>query len=307
MKLRHWMRKEKSGLATTTLELVKYEEKAGHQVEIRQPGEDTALYGRVEDPDVEIIHSQLGMKAYHNGKPKVMWMHGEPLSSVGNGISMKAICDLAPNMDCFIAMRRDELPMWSAIKRTYLVPKGIDLERFKPLDTVPQKLEGEPAVLYAENWRGQRNPLYLCVAMQEVYKQMPKARLHLVNCTDPKMKACFQALTKQCKWWPFLRTIAGPVGDINLAYNKADIVVSCLSPLYARVIEAFGAGRAVVAPGYKEPGYPWTCDLDPISMADAIVQCWDHYSDVNYRKWAVERHDVANTVQQSIAIYERFL
>ena len=54
MKLLHWMKKENSGLATSTLELVKYEEKAGHQVEVRQPGEDNVLYGGVEDPDVPL-------------------------------------------------------------------------------------------------------------------------------------------------------------------------------------------------------------------------------------------------------------
>jgi hypothetical protein len=143
--------------------------------------------------------------------------------------------------------------------------------------------------------------------MQEVFKRLPKARLHLVNCTDPKMKECFQTLTKQCKWWPFLRTIAGPVADINLAYNKADIAVSCLFPLYARVIEALGAGKAIVAPGYHETGYPWACELHPASMADAIVKCWENYQELNYRKWATERHDVAETVRQSLAIYERYL
>jgi len=257
MQLQHWMKKEKSGLVSTTLELVKYEEKAGHQVEVRQPGEDDVLYGGVTHPDVHLIHSQLGIKAYHDGKPKVMWMHGEPLSSVGNGISMKAICDLAPNMDCFIAMRKEELAIWNSIKRTYLVPKGIDLEKFAPIDMLNvKKLEGSPAILYIENWRGQRNPLYLCRAMEEVHKKLPDARLHLVNCKDPKMKETFQALIKQCKWWPFIRTLMGPVNDVNNVYNRVDMVVSGLFPLYARGIEAFGAGKAFIGAGYKETGYP---------------------------------------------------
>lgn len=244
MKIQHWMKQEKSGLTTTTREIVKYEEKAGHQVEIRQPGEDTLLYGGVTEPDVHCIHSQLGMAAYHDRKPKVMWMHGEPLSSVGNGISMKAICDLAPTMDCFIAMRKEEMPIWSSIKRTFLVPKGIDLEKFTPLETMPTKLEGEPAVLYIENWRGQRNPLYLCRAMEEVYKKLPKARLHLINCRDPKMKETFAALIKQCKWWPFIRTLMGPAATIT-ASDISDIasavraaIVSDLSDILSAVIVA---------------------------------------------------------------------
>ena len=302
------MKKEKSGLVSTTLELVKYEEKAGHQVEVRQPGENDVLYGGVTDPDIHLIHSQLGIKAYHDGKPKVMWMHGEPLSSVGNGISMKAICDLAPTMDAFIAMRKEEMPIWNSIKRTYLVPKGIDLEKFKPIDMMgTTKLEGSPAVLYIENWRGQRNPLYVCRAMEEVYKKFPDAKLHLMNVKDPKMKETFQALIKQCRWWPFIRTLMGPVGDVNKVYNMADIVVSGLFPLYARGIEAFGAGKAFIGAGYKETGYPWQCELDPMSMADAITRCWENYDLLKYRQWAQERHDVAETVRQSIDIYQRFL
>jgi hypothetical protein len=38
LNLLHWMRKEASGLAYTTLELVEAEEQQGHGVEIRQPG-----------------------------------------------------------------------------------------------------------------------------------------------------------------------------------------------------------------------------------------------------------------------------
>jgi glycosyltransferase involved in cell wall biosynthesis len=237
-----------------------------------------------------------------------MWMHGEPLSSVGNGVSMKAICDLAPSMDCFIAMRKEEMPIWNSIKRTYLVPKGIDLEKFTPIDMMGlKKLEGSPAILYVENWRGSRNPLYLCRAMEEVHKKLPDARLHLVNCKDQKMKETFQALIKQCRWWPFIRTLMGPVVDVNQLYNRVDMVVSGLFPLYARGIEAFGAGKAFIGAGYKETGYPWQCELDPMSIADTIVKCWENYDLLKYRQWAKERHDVAETVRQSIEIYQRFL
>jgi glycosyltransferase involved in cell wall biosynthesis len=320
--LAHYMKKEKSGLAFTTLELVEAEEQQGHRVLLREPtdGEGmpgTVLYGQQDlVPDVECIHSQMPLTSYHNSVPKFLWTHGEPLSSVGNGVSMKAIVDMAPKVDAFIAMRQEEWAVWKSLKRTYVVPKGIDLARFRPLDTKPHdkddplsKLAGEPAVLYAEHWRGQRNPLYLCLSMEKVWRKYPKAQLHLFNCTDPKMYATFKALNTHCKWWPFLRTLNGPVKDVdvNQLYNRADIVVSCLYPLYARSIEAFGAGKAFIGPGYKHPGYPWTCELDPDSMADAIIRCWENYDQVNYRKWAEDHHDVRETVRQSVAIYEKYL
>lgn len=307
MNLLHWMKKERSGLAFSTLELVKYEERQGHSVCIRQPQDEAPIYGRDDQIDAHLIHSQLGMKAYHDGKPKFMWMHGEPLSSVGNGVSMKAIVDLAPTCDAFLCMREDEHVVWNSIKRTYLVPKGIDLDVFRPLPGPTEKLAGEPAVLYVENWRGQRNPLYACVAMQEVFKKLPKARLHLYNCTNKPMHETFAALIKHNKWWPFIRSLSGPVNDINLLLNRADIVVSGLFPLYARGIEAFGAGKAYIGAGYREHAYPYTCDLEPRSMASAIIKCWEEWGKVDFRNWAETYHDVNETVKQSVEIYGRYL
>lgn len=309
MNILHWVRKENSGLFRSTLELATYEEKAGHNIELRQPAEETSIYGRVDKPDIELIHSQLSVKSYHNGIPKIMWMHGEPLSSVANGVSMKSIVDLASVVEAFICMRLEEKIIWDSIRRTYYVPKGIDLELYKPIEGITEKLAGEPSILYVENWRGQRNPLYLCVAMQRVWKKYPKARLHLVNCNDKKMQATFKALIDHNKWWTFIRTLTGAVAPtkINELYNSADIVVSCLYPLYARGIEAFGAGTAFIGPGYRMGGYPFICDLQPESMAEAIIKCWENYDLIDYRQWAEKHHDVAETVRQSIKIYERYL
>lgn len=310
MNILHWVRKEHSGLFRSTLELATYEEKAGHTITMRQPtGDDKPLYGNGHNPDIELIHSQMSINSYFNDKPKFMWMHGEPLSSVGNGVSMKAIVDLAPKMDAFICMRKDEHVIWNSIRKTYLVPKGIDLEVFKPMDTLPERLAGEPAILYVENWRGQRNPLYLCLAMQLVWKKLPNARLHLVNCNDRKMRDMFNALIQHNKWWTFIRTLSGGVSPdkVNELYNKADMVVSCLYPLYARGIEAFGANKAFIGPGYDEHNYPWICNLQPESMAETIIKCWENYDKLNYRKWAEKYHDVRETVKQSVEIYERYL
>jgi len=311
MKVLHHMKKENSGLARTTLEIVKYEERLGHKVCIKEPTGEMPIYGTMNgDADIHAIHSQLGLKAYHDNKPKVMFMHGEPLSSVGNGVSMKAIVDLAPMVDCFIAMRKDEMPIWQSIKRTYLVDKGVDLEVYKPLDGITEKLSGEPSVLYVENWRGQRNPLYLCVAMEQVWKKYPNARLHLYNCNDKRMQETFLALSKNNKWWPFLRSLQGGVNggeEMNLLYNRADIVVSCLYPLYARSIEAFGSGKAFIGTGYKEHNYPWQCDLHPDSIAKAIIDCWENFDKIDYRKWAEKYHDANESARQCVEIYKRYL
>jgi glycosyltransferase involved in cell wall biosynthesis len=229
---------------------------------------------------------------------------------------MRAIVDMAPKMDAFIAMRKEEEDIWNTIKRTYVVQKGIDLDRFFPIEIPTHvegnddtKLSGEPAVLYCEHWRQTRNPLYWCVAIQKVWQKLPKARLHLFNCQGGKMYDTFRALINHNKWGVFIRSINGPVKDeeINKLYNRADIVVSGLYPLYARSIEAFGAGKAFIGPGYTDPEYPWHCTLDPESMAQSIIDCWEGYDKVNYREWAEKKHDVMETVKQTIDIYERYL
>jgi glycosyltransferase involved in cell wall biosynthesis len=315
VKLRHWMKKEKSGLAFTTLELVKAEEQQGHGVELRQP-DQTVLYGGIDAPDVHLIHSQIHPSTYHDRVPKFLFCHGEPLSSVGNGVSMKAIVDLAPICEAFICMRKEEWSSWNSIKRTYVVPKGIDLERFYPID-VPthdpkdptSKLSGNPAVLYCEHWRGQRNPLFPLLAMERVSRVLPEARLHLYNVTDKRMYETFSSLIAHAKWHTFVRSLMGPVKDqeVNSLYSRADIVVSGLFPLYARSIEAFGAGKAFIGAGYTDPEYPFRCDYTPESMADAIIKAHEAKGQFDFRKWAERKHDVHETVKQSVAVYERYL
>ena len=308
MKISHHMRRENSGLMQTTLEWVEEEQRQGHEIRVVEPSNGLAPMMETFEglPNVHVIHSQLAMETYHDKIPKLMVMHGEPLGSVGNGISMRAIVDLAPICEAFICMRKEEWPVWSAIKKTYIVTKGIDLTRYKILDPAPKKLSGNPAILYYENWRGQRNPLMLCIAMLEIIKKYPEAKLHLYNCPGGKMFDTFKKLIDHCRWWTFIGSLKGQEKDVVTLLNKSDIVVSCLYPLYARGIEAFGCGKAFIGPGYKEPDYPYTCDLDSDSMAKAIMNCWGEYGKVDFRKWAETRHDVANTVKECIDVYHRY-
>jgi glycosyltransferase involved in cell wall biosynthesis len=304
------MKREQSGLARTTLEHAKFEERLGHQVAIREPG-GQLLWGQPFEPDILTIHSQCSPEYYHAGIPKIMVMHGEPLSSVGNGISFKAVVDLAPLMDAFICMRRGELPVWSLIKRTFYVPKGVDLEVFTPIAGV-EKLEGEPSVLVYENIRHTRNPLYIVCAMQQVLKAFPKARLHLYNVTDQKMQDTFGAFVKHSKLWTFLRSLKGAVkqAEVPGLLNRADIVVSGLYPLSARGIEALACGKAYVSAGYDggDGDYPWIVPQYSVeAFAATLVKCAENYDTVNYRQYAERYHDEAESSTQRCALYEKYL
>lgn len=310
MNISHHMRLENSGLMQTTLEIVEEEQRQGHGVRMQEPTPKAngALLETFEGlPDIHCIHSQLAMSTYHDGRPKLMIMHGEPLGSVGNGISMRAIVDLAPSCDAFICMREEEWAFWNVIRRTHIVTKGIDLDRFKILDPSPPKLSGKPAILYYENWRGQRNPLILCLAMLEIIKVMPEAKLHLYNCPGGKMFETFQHLIDHCRWYTFIGSLKGPEKDVVTLLNRADIIVSCLYPLYARGIEALGCGKAFLGPGYKISGYPYNCDLEPDSMAKAMMRIWEEYGSFDFRQWAEGRHNIKDTVKQCTEIFARYV
>jgi glycosyltransferase involved in cell wall biosynthesis len=209
-------------------------------------------------------------------------------------------------------MRKEEWPIWNAIRRTYVVSKGIDLTKFKPLEV--EKLPGEPAILYYENWRNQRNPLIACLAVQELRKVYPKAQLHLYNCPGGKMFDTFSKLITHCRWYTFIGSLKGAEKDVPTLLNKADIVVSGLYPLYARGIEAFGCGTGFVGPGYREHDYPYQCDLEVFSMKNALARCWSdvgsqgrEYAQMYFRKWAEQHHNVTDTVKQTIDVYNRYL
>lgn len=313
IKILHHIRRENSGLMRSALEIAHCEEKLGHIVTIREPSTNNLLYGADCTPDIHCVHSQLHPSAYQDGIPKTLFCHGEPLSSVANKVSMKAILDLAPAMDAFICMREGELSFWKSIKRaTYLVPKGVDLEVYRPMAIDEangvKKLAGSPAVLYCENWRGERNPLVLCVAMQKVLRELPDARLHIFNCCDQKMLDTFRALLHGCHWWTFVKAIAGPAEDVVKLYNGADIVVSCLFPLFARTaVESLACGKAHVAPGYRVDSYPYTCELDPDSMADGIISAWKNEQKIDFRKWAEGHHDAMESTRQVVKIFERLI
>ena len=145
--------------------------------------------------------------------------------------------------------------------------------------------------------------------MQKVWDKYPKARLHLYNCNDKRSYDTFRTLIDYCKFTNFVRSLQGSVNDVNILLNRVDIVVSGLYPLFARTpIEALAAGKASICMGYNQSEYPWTVkEYSPDAFADTIIDCWENYDKINYRKYAELNHDVLETARQAIQIYEKFL
>lgn len=306
MKILHWLKKENSGLFRTVVEIAKYEEREGHEVQLRKPKENQTFYGSGNDDfDIHCIHSQINPKYYKDGRPKMLFLHGEPDYGMLVKISTQAIMDLAPTVDAFISLNPDEANIWKSFKRTYVIPKGIDLESYKPVD-MGKKFNGNPAVVYAEHWRTFRHPLHSLVAMDIVKQRLPKARFYAFGCPD-KDKAFWLRLIRQNHYTVFTPGIFKRQKDQNAIFNMADIVLSPVFPSYGRVsLEAKACNKPVVA--YKSnPHADYKCEpYNPMSMAQAILDCWREKPN-GQRQYIKTKCNVKNTAHEAIKIYERFV
>lgn len=306
MKILHWVKKENSGLVRTAFELAKYEERLGHQVSMRTPSEQTHLYGfKGDDFDIHCIHSQIHPLYYKDGKAKVLFLHGEPDYGMLNKISTSAIMDLVPIVDAFIAFNEAEAKLWSSFKRTYVIPKGIDLESYKPFD-VGKKLNGDPAVVYAEHWRGFRHPFHCLIALEKVANKLPKMRFYPFGC-PPTEKDFWLRLIRQNKYNRFTPGVFQAQKNMVGLLNISDIVVSPVFPSYGRVsLEALACNRPVVA--YKtNPHATFKCEpYDADDMAEKILQCWEEKPN-GQRQYAETHLSAQLMAEKAIEIYRRFL
>lgn len=306
MKILHWVKKEPSGLFRTVVEIAKYEEKLGHHVALRMPKENQTFYGFTDDDfDVHAVHSQINPYYYKDKKPKVLFLHGEPDYGMLHKVSTQAIMDLIPLMDCLVAFNPDEATIWNSFKRTYVIPKGIDLEVYKPQE-VKKKFKGKPSILYCEHWRTFRHPMHVLIAMERVIKKIPTARFYPFGC--PKDEQPFWLrLLKQNRYITFCPGVFKRQNNMVGLINLTDIVVSPVFPSYGRVsLEALACNKPVVA--YKtNPHADYKCEpYDPDDMAEKIIQCYEEKPN-HQRKYAEDNLSAMKMAEGAVEIYKRFI
>lgn len=306
MKIVHWIRKENSGLFRTAVELAKYEERLGHTVGLRTPKENGTFYGFADDDfDIHAIHSQIHPHYYKDGKPKILFLHGEPDYGMLHKVSTNAIMDLLPLMDCFVAFNEAEATLWNSFKRTYTITKGVDLEIYKP-QKLDKKFTGKPAILYCEHWRTFRHPFHVFVALERVKRKIPTMRFYPFGCPDSE-KEFWLRLVRQNRYLTFCPGVFKHQQAIDKLINLSDMVVSPVFPSYGRVsLEALACNKPVVA--YKtNPHANYKCEpYDPDDMAEKIIQCWEEKPN-NQRKYAEEHLSAEQMAREAIEIYRRFL
>lgn len=306
MKIVHWIRKEKSGLFRTAIELMKYEERAGHSVSGRTPAENQTFYGFTDDEfDIHCIHSQINTFYYKDKKPKILFLHGEPEYGMLNKVSIRAILDFAPMVDAFISFHEKESIIWNSFKRTYTIPKGIDLEKYFP-QKLKKKLRGEPAILYAEHWRSFRHPLHVMIALEKAKKKLTRMRFYPFGC-PPEDKEFWLRIIKQNKYQFFTPGVFKPQNHMGVLLNLSDIVVSPVYPSYGRVaLEALACNKPVVAYN-TNPHATYTCEpYNTDDMAEKIIQCWEEKPN-SQRAYAEKYLSAQVMAQRAIEIYRRFV
>jgi len=306
MKIVHWLKKEGSGLFRTVIELAKYEERAGHHVSLRTPGKQETFYG-FSDPDFDIhcIHSQIHPHYYKDGKPKLLFLHGEPDYAIGTKGSASAIMDLVPIVDAFVSFHTDEAKIWNSFKRTYVIPKGIDLETYKPMEA-EKKLNGSPSILYTEHWRSFRHPLHVFVALERVIKKIPTMLFYPFGCPSSE-KEFWLRIVRQNRYNFFCPGVFQRQNNIANLINLVDIVVSPVYPSYGRVaLEALACNKPVVSYTSNKHATYQADPYDPDDLAEKIIQCWDEKKN-GQRQYAEKHLDAKVMTEAAIKLYKRFI
>jgi len=306
LKIIHWVKKENSGLFRTTFELAVEEERLGHSVSLRTPKEKQNIYGFKEDDfDIHCIHSQIPGECYKDSKPKFLFLHGEPDYGLLYKVSTSAIMDLVPIVDAFVAFNEAEAKLWNSFKRTFVIPKGIDLDSYKPMK-MNKQLTGNPSILYAEHWRAFRHPFHVFVALEKVYRKYPEMRFYPFGCPKDE-KDFWLRLIKQNKYNLFCPGVFQAQMKMAGVLNLADIVVSPVFPSYGRVsLEALACNKPVIA--YKtNPHATYKCEpYDPDDMAEKIIRCWEEKPN-SQRQYAEENLSSKSMAEKAVDIYRRFI
>lgn len=307
MKICHWLKKENSGLFRTTVELAKYEERLGHTISLRAPAQNQAFYGFGDDDfDIHAIHSQINPHYYKDGKPKVLFLHGEPNYGLMTKVSTKAIMDLIPIADAFISFHPDEARVWNTFKRTYTITKGIDLEKYVPVEKRTKKLKGSPAIIYCEHWRQFRHPMHVFIALEEVKKKLPGMRFYPFGCPDSEKEFWLRIVTNN-KYNLFTPGVFKWQPDMPNLLSMADIVVSPVFPSYGRVsLEALAMNKPVVAYNSNTHANYKCKPYDPDDLAEKILACWEEKPN-GQRKYAEKNLNAEQMAKDAIKIYKRFL
>ena len=333
-----------SGLYETVKDLIKYENRipgvlagmvtpdkpeGGEQDQTFSPPLVTQSHAwAIKIANIHMIHyrSAWGSEML---KPRVFMAHGtieacveSEMSDYGEkGRSFTSSIDRITNCDATIVFSKRAEYYWKQFDRTnkiHRVTKGIDLERFKPIG-MGVDLMGEPAIGYAEVWRGIKHPLHTIYGVYEYFKKNPKAR--------------FQPIGASQNWRLWHKLLL--LGNFNQMLDKHEMGMSMsnlenwlrgfdmlISPVRegepSRVHqEALACGTPVISwdtnPFKDAIAFEYAKYCNPSSLATKIEKLWNRIQDdkskikQEARKIAEENYDAQTMALEVVDICRKVL
>ncbi|MDW8356110.1 MAG: glycosyltransferase family 4 protein [Bryobacterales bacterium] len=219
------------------------------------------------------------------------------------------------NLDCVVVMsQRDRAFVTGA--PVWIVPNGVDLERFRPSETPPEPRR----LLFVGSFAHLPNLLALEFFLNHVWPRLAtwSPRLHIIAGQDyQRYLSQYRDRVELDLSQPGIE-LEGFVADVRPAYRRATVV---LAPLVAsagtniKVLEALAMGKAVVSTpagihGLElEPGREVLVASDAEGLAAAIVSLWESEEarralERSARAAAESRYDWDRIAERQRALYQ---
>jgi len=288
-----------SGLYEATKDLIKYERKLGIDSQfvesvVKDPDLKTYTDGWLtakpwawaEDADVLVMHRSLPNELAHK-KPKVVVMHG-PLEIMmmnehsGPGENFNFNINMIWDYDACVAITPQDYEIaqhFDEKKRLRFIEDAVDVERYS-LNGWAYEYANHPAIISADTIRLNKIPLHIILAMENVRKRIPSARLNFFSIPlvdSPTWRNIF-VRSKLMHNQSNCELIQLLTGDIKPYIRGADISFNNnLHGVHSRgsVMEAMAMGIPVVSYCGGEDYTPYIAKTWCLeSIAEAVEQCW---------------------------------
>ena len=254
-------------------------------------------------------------------KNRVFMAHGGPKYCALTELNMKRssftlAINMVQNCELTITQNRQHQRFWREFGGDVRwVQGGVDLEKWIPEGTkIP--FPSHPCIVYMDIWRDMKLPMTLFMAMKEVVKEVPTARLQLFNVPKGREAWWMRVLCKVGVDHLVENYKGGIWGNPEQVYRGADIIVNPVEggTISGVGVEALACGCPVlILEGNKSKYASIKSKDDPDSMAKALVKLWKRIEAdrdevrLEARMIAEKNYSVRRMVTEMLDIYvEKF-
>ena len=344
MRLAHWSiwAPNRSGMYHTTRDIVRTQQERGMDcgfIDAFDPtpktdGTFSAVGHQYADTaDIYAMHLTVPEPYMSDGTPVIVFLHGHPLYSMQvelyglegeNDRPWTTIFNMfnRSTPTWFVSFwKDDQADYWAALEgirnesRVWYAPRGIRFGKTFSPDGPTRHLEGDPAIVIADQFRMFKDALPALWGAYRYWERNPKARVHLYA-LPPKTSREREAIERWILSSNLHRCIGGMYEIVDYlpeVYRAADVLVSTVTCESRVMLEAHACGCPTVAPwdsAHTRVANWWRPDC----IADAIETCWVHFDhgakDQRRRSLAADvrtQYDINRTVDSLAECYARVM